>query len=771
MDLSSTINSVSEKITLLEQIKNDMISSIESHDEVASDTLLGLANDIYNIGSSEKTIFVIDDTENYMSFTGYAGIRKRAEYINKCKIYINNALISRNIDTSNSKFSEFPDLILNITDDEKLSILNIKSEDGAIVNYTKITISTEKISEENSYKYEFINILPFLNSDVSNWKTWDGISNIKVDSNDNYICIAECNSENKVIVAGIAKIDYKERYLLPNELIINTEAGQSLFSTKVTEISDKLTDGNMIFYAIYDQSEQFYLDDTPPSRYILWDEKSEISLNESDKYNYLTFLEVSIMGMIKRIGIVDPTIRDYALPLTVTSAVGNTVGYTILGVNPKIIEGNSYYITYGHEVYISDEIIDESLFIPWDGISEIELDNESIITLLEVSSDMKVKKFGNTTVNSLDPDLKTLIVESIDGDEPYSSILSIIPEKHEQSKYYYKESDSVQIYEYGDTIDLSSYNYWDNESMIYIKNGTRILMIEVIGNKLIGMGYTTINSNIPYIKNLKLESVYGTDVGTTHINIETEKDNENNFYVYLLGNKIIKYDDDVSNWISYDFSKDLINLSNGDILSIVECDTNYHAKKLGIVSINIKPIELIILNITSAESNISGCTKLYIKPEISSGNKYKYSFTNILPNLYDDVSDWNDYNIGDNIEAVTGDNICIVECNINNQVLKAGTTTVVASEPEPVLEIIYIDSVAGYTSGYTKLSVMQPLTDGYHYVYKETDTLPEYNDDLSTWILWDGLSEIQAKNGILICIAEVTDDNFVHKAGLVEVYS
>ena len=55
------------------------------------------------------------------------------------------------------------------------------------------------------------------------------------------------------------------------------------------------------------------------------------------------------------------------------------------------------------------------------------------------------------------------------------------------------------------------------------------------------------------------------------------------------------------------------------------------------------------------------------------------------------------------------------------------------------------------------------------YRYRFDVKLPAYNEDLSDWVEWDGISDIVAENGHKICVTEVTSDNLALKAGITTI--
>lgn len=780
MNYTDELNKIAEKISPLETIKEDIKAAIQTAGGTPGESFLGLANDIYNIGISDTKVFVTDNTTTIAETKGYAGLMKRAEYLANCRMYIKNAIIARGVAVPGStKFSEYPDLIKSISGTSQLPILSLSSAIGTVTGNTIITVNTGKISNKNNYRYTISDSLPVLNTNASTWKYWNGKDEITV-NNESSLCIAETDANNLIVQAGIVIAKSKLRELLYNDLFIEMDKGEKLFATKVSRVSDKLSSTNKHYYAI-DYKESFYSDDPIDKsifkEYTIGD---DIPLNKYNQYSTITIVETSKDDLVQRYGYSFAKIRNYADELIVSSIEGDNDWYTSISVLPSITSGNSYYYKEGQNVFADEEEIDitDNKFIKWNGSDQIIFGNNindipTSITIIEVNNNNQVQKSGYCNIKVKIPELKEIIITSTATDEPYGSMVIVNPEKEDGNRYFYKETTDIYNYSYEETINLSEYNLWDSTSDLYIKNGTRIVLVEVNSrDQLIGIGYTSIKSNVPVIQNLYLTSEYGSTTGSCHITIESEKDSSSNFYVYLVGNHAaIRYDDNLSKFTRYDFSKDIVGIQDKQLITIAEVDNQYLAKKVGTVCIKARPLELFALVITSWKSIKGGCTNLYITPLLTKGNKYKYAFTDQIPELYDDLSDWKDYTENMDLPAISGDTVCIAECDSNNKALKAGTCIVDAKDPDPVLGSITVDSVQGSESGYTKITIEQPLSDGYIYVYKITSTLPEYGDDLSDWNNWDGKSEIEANNGSIICVCEATNDKTAYKGGLATVYS
>lgn len=88
------------------------------------------------------------------------------------------------------------------------------------------------------------------------------------------------------------------------------------------------------------------------------------------------------------------------------------------------------------------------------------------------------------------------------------------------------------------------------------------------------------------------------------------------------------------------------------------------------------------------------------------------------------------------------------------------------------IESLTVTSVAGATTGTTKITVVPELECGNSYKYKTgvTVDLPTYGDALTGYTTWDGVSDITATTGNDIVIAEVSN-NVCVKAGKATVVS
>lgn len=89
-----------------------------------------------------------------------------------------------------------------------------------------------------------------------------------------------------------------------------------------------------------------------------------------------------------------------------------------------------------------------------------------------------------------------------------------------------------------------------------------------------------------------------------------------------------------------------------------------------------------------------------------------------------------------------------------------------------ILGELTVTSSAGTDAGSTKVTVSPELSTGNSYRYKTEPsggTLPERNEDLSSWASWDGKSEIEAEDGHKLIVCEVDANNLAIKGGVATI--
>ena len=254
------------------------------------------------------------------------------------------------------------------------------------------------------------------------------------------------------------------------------------------------------------------------------------------------------------------------------------------------------------------------------------------------------------------------------------------------------------------------------------------------------------------------------------INEELE---EGNSYFYKFTDKYPQPGEDVSDWDAWDGSEEF-TAENGTSICIVEADEEGKAIKAGMVVVVDETDDLDTLTVTSVAGTKVGFTKITVSPEIGEGNSYHYKETDAVPEVGSSILEWTAWNGTDEIQATNGATLAVVEATAEGNAVAGGTVTVVAKqeevEPEPELILLNVSSAEGTNVGFTVITVNDNTLEGDNkYVYSATETLPTYNQDLSTWTAWNGTDEIEAATGTKICVAEVTSANLAVKAGVVTV--
>lgn len=84
------------------------------------------------------------------------------------------------------------------------------------------------------------------------------------------------------------------------------------------------------------------------------------------------------------------------------------------------------------------------------------------------------------------------------------------------------------------------------------------------------------------------------------------------------------------------------------------------------------------LTVTSAEGTAAGSTKLTVTPAKAAGNSYKYSTSGQAPTYKQDLTEWEDWDGSEEIEAANGTTLYLAEVNAEKKAVKAGSVIVKA---------------------------------------------------------------------------------------------
>lgn len=768
--LQSTANIKKEIKTSIESVLTSLGTGITSFDA----PFRNYADFIYSIGTdftdvANVTKFVQSDYKYSVTESDLSSIIKKMNTISDTKIWIRNALRARQIDTSSLSFSDFDTAISSITEDTvRTPLLTMISGESESYKETELVVDGT-LSEGESYLYKKTENIPFLDEVLDN--TWSEFSETIEAVNGEFVCVCLVNSDKAVKAVGLVQAAVRSREAAGN-LEITSVAGEDYNTTSLTIIPE-LTSGRNYYYKIYNDEEFLEEDIVDLSEYTEWDGTSLIVFGSSDVENIKYLMIEADQNKVINYGIFKPVIKklpEWYVELEINSYPGSYSSSTILEVSPEKSENSIYYYKSGISFDTSIDLtnFDSTGYEEWDGTSEITLESGTQIYLVEVSNENKVLRGGTVIIEAREKSIEYLTISSTEGTKANETILKINPELDEGNKYLYKVSDQYDYPRYDEIINEEEYEVYNPEDNLIIENGTRIIIIEVTAeNNARKAGYVTVDSKKPYIESLLLESVEGSVTGYTKLIVSPEKETLN-IYVYMKGTTLLKYNQDVSSLHYWDGTSDINGFEDGDILTLVECTSDYLARKSGTVTIVVKPVELNNFNVYSYKGQNGGCTSITVSNTLKSGNKYKYSFTDELPVLYQDISSWEDWDGTSEIEAENGVYICIAEVNSDNLTVGAGIVKVKAKDPDPVLESLTVTISAGSSENNKVVTVDPELTDGYKYKYSFINELPNYNDDLSSWEDWDGTTEFYFGTNSFICIAEVTSDNYARKAGVGE---
>ena len=92
-------------------------------------------------------------------------------------------------------------------------------------------------------------------------------------------------------------------------------------------------------------------------------------------------------------------------------------------------------------------------------------------------------------------------------------------------------------------------------------------------------------------------------------------------------------------------------------------------------------------------------------------------------------------------------------------------------DPTGELKTLTLTSAAGSTEGTTKITVTGNGSGQLYYKTGGAVGLPAYQEDISDWTTWDGISDITATDGENICVAEADASNLAIAAGICAVNS
>lgn len=763
MSILNNLDEIRSKLNLIDTIFDNIVEDISILTGIEDVKIQDVPNIIYNfnIEESNKKDFNLIDLSNPPTGSGILDFKAKIQYIESVKISILNALRARLMDIdSRTSFELYPTLIeetlSGIGGDDRLELLKISSVPGTDYYTTKLAVEIPEKYQHGTVYYTHSNMLP-LPSVGNIFETYYELSSdqLYVENNEPIVVFVMDNETNEILISGMVNCKTKVP-VNPVKISIESNPGVE-YKSAILSISPKLVEGNKYFYRKFTQDIiQYKGDYISTEGYIEYD-PDDLFFGDSSVY---TFIEVDENSCLYGITELYITTREYATKYKIsTEVLEENKSVRIINNNIQV-EGSEYFYCIGEDTPLDEEDLDETRYLSWTPETVIEAKQGDIITLVE-TVDNQIVKYGNCVVLFEVKELEKLNITSVPGDKNGYTYINL---PMSENNFYYKESYSYAYPSYGDII-TDDFILIENPEILMSVN-TRLLVVEVKDRMIIGAGYCTVNIKTPKLETIILLSEEGSYTGYTKLFVLDNQLDEGNRYVYRLGNNTTAYNKDLTDWNDWNPNEEIYCGLEDTTITVAEVTQMYRARKIGVITANVRPVELSDLEISSRKGSIGGYTKLYVTPYRNPGNTYKYTFGNIKVSLYQDVSDWNDWDGNAEIASDDGVMITVVECIEDNKVLKVGSTLVRAKEPDPVLGTLTVISEQGSNTGYTFITVDPPLTDGYQYCYKFTSQVPEYHESAADWFAWDGKSEIKANPGVLICVAECTTDGFITKAGI-----
>lgn len=763
MSILNNLDEIRSKLNLIDTIFDNIVENISILTGIEDVKIKDVPNLIYNfnVEESNKKDFNLIDLNNPPTGNGILDFKAKIAYIESVKISILNALRARLIEfDTDISFELYPTLIeeklSSIGGEDRLELLNISSVPGTDYYTTKISVDIPEQYSHGTVYYTHSNILP--RPGLENiYESYYILSaeQLYVENNEPIVVFVMDDETNKILISGMVSCKAKIP-VVPVKLFIDSNPGAE-YKSAILSISPTLTEGHKYFYRKFTQEIVQYRGDYISTQGYTEYDPDDLFIGDTAVY---TFIEVDENSCLYGITELYITTRDYATKFKISTEIAEEGESVYIVHSNNQVEGSKYFYRIGEDNPLDEEDLDDTVYLPWTPETTIPASEGEIITLVE-TVDNQIVKYGNCTVLYEKKELNMLSITSEPGDTNGYTYLNL-PET--ENTYYYKESYSYTYPSYGDII-TDDFIPIESPSFMMSTN-TRLLIVEVKDRMIIGAGYCTVSVKTPKLETIVLISEEGTYTGYTQITVLDNQLEEGNKYVYKLGNIATAYNKDLTDWNDWNNGEEIYCGLEETAITIVEVNNMYRARKIGVVTANPRPVELSDIEIESRRGSKGGYTRLYITPNINPGNTYKYTFGEQKVVLYQDVSDWNDWDGNSEIASEDGVTITVVECIDNNKVLKVGTTLVRAKEPDPVLGTLTLTSEQGFEPGTTFITVDPDLTDGYQYCYKFTSQIPNYHDSAADWFAWDGKSVIKANAGVIICIAECTTDGFITKAGI-----
>ncbi len=776
MSIISQADELARKMQSLGDVRTryiDKLNSCGATLEATSD-FVDIINAIYNLYCTEYKSFIYLDFSDFPTGTGIFDIEVNFRRVNVVRDAIFNALQARY--ASPEEIDTLYDMVDRIDDIDSETVVRMEPENITMsafsTNATTITINNYDMSKRYKYningKYDPDNVIL--------WRDLIAQSTTINCERTDTICIVEL--DNETIFYGTVNV---ATLVDPNEIELSFDYGKKEDCT-IPTINSTLPYSSVYYsiepYKNLHQLDLFYGTDSTGTDFEKWDFESEFYVGFSDPLVYVILTNEN--DLVVGAGSAKAKSGFIANTIFVESEAGSDYGYTKISVDNILTANNCYKYKMGAYTPMYNESTESLGLTDWDGVSDIQVNQNQIITVFEVTISNKIRKYGQVVASVKLHELGIIDITSVKTEEDLESIITIeTPKIDPNNKWFYKYQDDASLPDYGENIDESYMEESNSTFTVLQKNGTKMLLVEYNStDHIIAAGSVTINSIDPHVKILLLTSDLGTSLGYTKVTVVSPEKDPNNVYIYTKGNAPIVYGTPLRGWTQWNGTDEITGFVDGDIITVAEVEhTNFELRKVGIINAKPRPIELLPLSIFSKAGSFDRYTYISVSPKrTDDSHEFRYAFNVHTPALYDNVSSWM---LWDGISEIFvpesyGDTPTIVfsECTSEHLTIKAGSTVTIIKMPDPKLNPIEFVLTDGSSENTAVVNINTSIPDNiciYKYLYMEEiidmDDPNNYHWDCTGWNLLSG--EIPYEEGRRLYISACTDNELAEYMGTI----
>ena len=661
MSIKTEFDALNENLEIVSDLKTDYINAlIANGSDITSDAdYIDIADAIYNLGyESDKKSFISADFSTFPSGTGVEDILYKCKFLTVVRDAIFNALEARGKSNFNRNLTD----MLNLVEDPDFG----DRKNPIAATLTAVSVDTMKVGlPSGTYQYAI--------NDSTTWKNIKNNNTVTGLEDTDYITIKNSNGDR---FFGTVKLSAK--VIAPTTNVTSTYAQTNGYS----HIKATGTTGSL-YYSFQKQQDIYYKTQTMDlSKYIALTNDSDVLCGE---YTTMYLIEVNSSNRILSAATVPLNVkRDCPSTVLISTAGYGTYQATIITMSSKKDTDNKYvYVNRAYTPYYDEDVSGLENLESWDGVSMLYLKNASILTVIEVTQDNHARKYGTGVVTSYIPQLIAISMTSTATANFLETKLTISTDKVSDTnkRYYCCSKDDIIAPIYGDMINTKMYTKF-TKSTITLKNidtGYYIRVLETTSDgMIIATGYIIANCKYGYLETIVAKSEWGATKGYTKLTI-TPAIEENNHYMIDHGNIPVHFNDYLKDiFVAWDGTSEIYGYNNEELCTLVETDSEWRARKMCVVKMTPRPLELYDISVYSRRGNTTGYTIIQVVPAKEDGNEYRYKIDIKAVNvsLDQDLSDWPTWDGSSEILAEDGKAITVVECNNQHLARKAGTAKV-----------------------------------------------------------------------------------------------